>query len=124
MDNLKLFRLKDSWKDWELTLEVDLGVLTQERATEINEFWGGAVDRLSAARGDVVRAVIKLAARNLAYHLIEQGGGMLRDSEVADNCTKQGLHDQEGWGGIEESNPFGWCGIRLVRADFKKKIKI
>lgn len=117
MANLKRFTLKDGWKDWELTLEVDLDVLTPERAGEINEFWSGDKDRLSDAGGDVVRAVIKLAAKRLTYALLEQGGGLVRDGEVAAIWTKQGLHDQEGWGGTEEGNSFGWCGIRLVSAE-------
>lgn len=117
MANLKRFTLKDDWKDWDIVLEVDLDQLTIERATEINQFWGGDDDRLAEADGDVVRAVIKHAAKRLVYALLEQGGEVVRDGEQSQIWTQQDLHNQEGWGGTDDGNPFGWCGIRLVRAD-------
>lgn len=117
MANLQKFTLGDSWKDWQLTLEVDLDILTEERATEINEFWSGDDDRLRDADGDVIRAVIKLAAERLVFALLRVSGGIVFGDEQAAIWTKQDLHDEEGWGGSEEGNPFGWCGIRLVTAD-------
>lgn len=117
MANLKRFTLSDSWKDWQLTLEVDLDILTVERATEINEFWSDADYRLSKANGDVVRAVIKMAAGSFVYAFLEIGGACVTKDEGGNNWTTTGLHNQEGWGGSEEGNPFGWCGIRLVSAD-------
>lgn len=117
MANLKQFTLSDSWKDWQLTLEVDLDILTEERATMINEFWSGDDRRLDDADGEVIRAVIKLAAERLVFALLRIGGGIVFGEEQASIWTKQDLHDDEGWGGSEEGNPFGWCGIRLVTAD-------
>lgn len=117
MANLKRFTLKDDWKDWDITLEVNLDQLTTERATLINEFWSGHDDRLDEADGDVVRAVIKLAAERLVYAFLERGGAHIRDGEQSKIWTQQDLHDQEGWGGTEDGEPFGWCGIRLVTAD-------
>lgn len=117
MANLKRFTLIDSWKDWQITLEADLDILTEERATMINEFWSGDRSRLSDADGDVVRAAIKLAAERFVYALLESGGDTIHSGDRAAIWTKDDLHNQEGWGGSEEGNPFGWCGIRLVTAD-------
>ncbi|MGK4362065.1 DUF2528 family protein [Ectopseudomonas chengduensis] len=118
MANLQKFTLSDSWKDWSITLEVDLDILTAERATEINEFWSGDDDRLSDADGDVIRAVVKLAAERFVFAFLEIGGAFVeKDGWNAGHWTKRSLHQEEGWGGSEEGNPFGWCGIRLVHAD-------
>lgn len=118
MANLKKFTLRDSWKDWSITLEVDLDILTEERATEINEFWSDADYRLGEEDGDVVRAVIRMAARRFVFAFLEIGGAVVcGGTEYTSSWTKTELHDQEGWGGSEEGNPFGWCGIRLVEAD-------
>lgn len=124
MANLKRFTLKDDWKDWKIVLEVDLEQLTSERATEINEFWSGDDDRLDDADGNVVHAVIKLAAELLVYALLERGGAVVRDGEQSKIWTLDYLHDQEGWGGAEEGDLFGWCGIRLVSADVQVELDL
>jgi len=41
MPNVKTYRVKEDWKDYEVWLEVDHDVLTQELAELINDFWGG-----------------------------------------------------------------------------------
>ncbi|MDF3931371.1 DUF2528 family protein [Pseudomonas citronellolis] len=116
MAKLEQFTLSDTWKDWEITLEVDREILTKQLATDINDFWTGSEDRLLDADGDVVRAVVRSAARSLIYLMLEDGGAVSSSPFQAALWTKQ-LHDLEGWGGIVEGAPFGNCGIRLVRAD-------
>ncbi len=116
MANLKRYTLEDTWKDWEITVEVDHDILTKERATEINSFWGGDEHRLSDADGDVVRAVIKFAAQGWIYDLLEAGGVQVTDGGQSRYWTED-RHNKEGWGGVVEGSDFGWCGIRLVRAD-------
>lgn len=116
MANLQRFTLEDSWKDWNLTLEIDREILTEELATLINEFWSGHDDRLDEADGDVFRAVVKMAAERWVYLLLEDGGGVVREGSQAQIWSEK-LHDMEGWGGIVKGQPFGSCGIRLVRAD-------
>lgn len=124
MANLARFTLKDSWKDWDLTLEVDLDVLTEERAREINQFWSGDEDRLSDADDDVIRAVVKLAAERFVYALLRIGGGIVDGDEQAAIWTLQDLHDEEGWGGPAPGSRFGWCGIRLVSADVQVELDL
>ncbi|SFQ51725.1 DUF2528 family protein, partial [Ectopseudomonas toyotomiensis] len=77
MANLQKFTLSDDWKDWSITLEVDLDILTTERATEINEFWSSHDDRLSDADGDVIRALVKLAAERFVFAFLEIGGAFV-----------------------------------------------
>ncbi|AZE47179.1 MULTISPECIES: DUF2528 family protein [Pseudomonas] len=118
MANLKQYTLKDTWKEWEITLEVDHDILTEERATVINSFWTSAVDRLSEADDDVVRAVIKLAAEGWVYDLLEAGGMRVDDGRQSQIWTED-RHNKEGWGGTVQGSAFGWCGIRLVSAEIE-----
>ncbi|MGH8089460.1 MAG: DUF2528 family protein, partial [Stenotrophomonas sp.] len=60
--NVKRYKIEQEWGDAEVTLDVDHDRLTPKLATQINSFWTGASDRLDSAGGDVVLAVIKLAA--------------------------------------------------------------
>ena len=116
--NIKRFKIKDTWKDFEVTLEVNLDRLTAERAEQINSFWTGAEDRQDEEGDDVVRAVIRMAGYEVMCELLEDRGADFDDSDRW-NCqrtTKQ-LHDREGWGGEAEGDGFGWCGIKVVGAD-------
>ncbi|MHC8342280.1 DUF2528 family protein [Pseudomonas sp. RT6P73] len=118
MTNLKTYTLKDTWKEWEITLEVDHDILTSERATVINTFWASANDRLNEANDDVVRAVIKLAAEGWVFDLLEAGGMRVSDGEQSRIWTED-RHNKEGWGGTVQGSDFGWCGIRLVNAEIE-----
>lgn len=115
--NIKRYTLRDTWLDWEVVLEVNHDQLTEERATLINQFWSNDDHRLDNAEGDVVKAVIKLAASTLVSAFLRNGGGNFTEgNEAALLWTRDDLHNQEGWGGPEDS-AYGWCGIRLVSAD-------
>lgn len=121
--NIKRYTVEESWKDYSVTLEVDHSILTPERATMINDFWSNNSWRKSEEEGDVVRAVIRFAGSNLIYMMLRQGGtdfnektrGPIFDVSPGPIWT-QDLHEEEGWGGSEQGNPFGWCGIRCVAA--------
>lgn len=115
--NIKRYMLRDTWLDWAVILEVNHDQLTEERATLINQFWSGDDYRLDNAEGDVVKAVIKLAASTLVTAFLRIGGGNVAEgNEAAALWTRDDLHNHEGWGG-QEDNVYGWCGIRLVSAD-------
>lgn len=117
-ENIKRFKVKDTWKDFEVVLEVDLNRLTAERAQQINSFWTSAEDRLDEEDGDVVRAVIRLAGHEVMCDLLEDRGADFGDADGW-NCeqTTRKLHESEGWGGIGDGDGFGWCGIRVVGAE-------
>lgn len=122
--NIKRFKVKDTWKDYEVTLEVDLDRLTTERAEMINSFWSDDQYRLRHENGDVVKAVIRLAGQTLINAMLSQGGTEFHENTkgiFGDNpgaiWSKDDLHNEEGWGGPVEDDGFGWCGIRVVAAE-------
>ncbi|MFB4400925.1 DUF2528 family protein [Pseudomonas inefficax] len=122
--NIKRFKVKDSWKDYEVLLEVNLDRLTPDRAELINNFWGGSKFRVIQEKGDVVKAVIRLAGQTLINAMLQQGGtdfhegtkGALLGDNPGPIWTKDDLHNEEGWGGTIDEDNFGWCGIRVVAA--------
>lgn len=117
--NIKRFKIKDTWKDYEVTLEVNLDRLNAERAQLINSFWTGADDRLDEENGNVVHAVIRLAGHELICQMLNDGGASFSqgDDKWLVNRVSKELHDEEGWGGDGDGDGFGWCGIRVIAAD-------
>lgn len=122
--NVKRYKVKEVWKDYEVTLEVDHNTLNVERATMINEFWSDHKNRLFSENGDVVRAVVRFFGQTIINMMLSEGG-----SSFSEHTGKQGffdnpapvwtkdLHDEEGWGGSVEGSLYGWCGIRVIAAD-------
>ena len=108
--NIRRFKVKDTWKDYEVLLEVNLDRLTPERAEMINSFWGDDKYRLLHENGDVVKAVIRLAGQTLINAMLSQGGTDFSESTkgviFGDNpgpiWTEDDLHNEEGWGGKVE----------------------
>jgi len=112
MPNVKTYRVKEDWKDYEVWLEVDHDVLTQELAELINDFWGGKKERVKAENGSVVKAVIRFAGYIVINEMLAQGGSSYRkNSTEAIKLWSDWLADQEGWPGI------GKLGIRVVYAE-------
>ena len=66
----KRFKI-DSGMDTSITLEIDTVKMTPELAAEMNGFWCGAEDVLSAADGDVIQAVARRAAGRLLSLLMD-----------------------------------------------------
>lgn len=122
--NLKRYTVKEAFKDYEVTLEVNHDQLTVERATLINDFWSANSSRLDAENGDVARAVIRLFGQTMINMMLAEGGASfsataknrMTDEHPGPYWTKD-LHNEEGWGGTENGELFGWCGIRVIAAD-------
>ncbi|GLK62331.1 MULTISPECIES: DUF2528 family protein [Azotobacter] len=116
--SIKRYVVEDKWGgDYSVTLEVDHGILTEERAQQINGFWSGDDYRLDEESGDVVMAVIRLAGATLIRVMFEQGGAFFGEKDTGTQLAwTDDLHEEEGWGGTDETI-FGWCGIRCVGAD-------
>lgn len=114
---IRRYQVLESFKDYEVTLEVDHSILTQERATQINSFWTSDDDRLDEENGDVVRTVIRMAGQTLINLMLEWGDVDFSDAEGerGDIWSKE-LRELEGWGGELEGSAYGWCGIRAVSA--------
>lgn len=122
--NLKRYRVAESWKDYEVTLEVNHDVLTKERASMINHYFSDDQTRLMEENGDVVRVAIRLAGSTLIRIMLEQGGASFPPTfknVFGDNpgaSWTHDLHSAEGFGGCEaDEQPYGWCGVRVIGAD-------
>ena len=121
---IKRYMVKEVWKDYEVTLEVNHARLTPEVATMLNNFWSDSKSRLNTENGDPVRAAIRLFGQSMIYMMLSEGGSTFSvdtgKPSYLDNpgpiWTKD-LHDEEGWGGSIEGDPYGWCGIRVIAAD-------
>lgn len=121
--NIKRYLVKETWKEYQVTLEVNHDVLTEETAALINGFWSSADDRLSAENGHVVRTVIRLFGQTMIYRMLSEGGASFsittKNLMTGDNpgpYWTEDLHNEEGWGG-NEPRPYGFCGIRVIAAD-------
>lgn len=121
-NNIKRYTVKEDWKDYSVTLEVDLDVLTEARATMINEFWSSAEDRLDECEGNVQHAAIRLFGQAMICIMLEKGGAMFGPAKAdAGGYWSKDVWELEGWGGFgpqgEENKTYGWCGIRCIAAD-------
>ncbi len=121
--NIKQYLVKETWKEYQVTLEVNHDVLTEEVASLINGFWSNAADRLSAENGDVVRTVIRLFGQTMIYRMLSEGGAIFSTNtrscitdENPGRFWTEDLHNEEGWGGTDPC-PYGFCGIRVIAAD-------
>nr|WP_153433185.1 DUF2528 family protein [Pseudomonas sp. FSL R10-0399] len=105
-------------------MEVNHTRLTPEVATMLNKFWSGSKDRLLTENGDPVRAVIRYFGQTIINMMLSEGGSTFSiDNGIRSHFGCPGpiwtkdLHDEEGWGGSIENDPYGWCGIRVIAAD-------
>ncbi len=121
--NIKRYLVKEVWKEYQVTLEVNHDLLTVQVATEINNFWSGAKDRLDTESGDIVRTVIRLFGQTMIYRMLSEGGAIFSTStrscitdENPGRFWTEDLHNEEGWGGTDPC-PYGFCGIRVIAAD-------
>ena len=81
------FRL-ESGMDTSITLEIDTEKLTEPLANEINDFWAGSGEVLSASDGCAIQAVARRAAGPLIGFLMygyHEAGAVMQ------------LSQQEGW---------------------------
>lgn len=107
MSNLKTFRVSAAEFDQaEVTLLVDLDVLTPDRASEINQFDGrvGAL-RLDEEHGDVVNTVVRLfGSLAIAYFQGDGGADIQAQTQTDSEFWTQTVLDKqrEGWPGCQD----------------------
>lgn len=114
MSNITTYRVAaDEFSDAEVTLQVDLDVLTPALAAEINNFWSHPKDRLQAEDGDVVRAVVRMFGEAAIRHFMADGGASFGPCPWGDRqMTAEVLKAQvEGWPDIDG------LGIGIVGAE-------
>jgi Protein of unknown function (DUF2528) len=74
MSNIKKFRVGEPLSDTYVVLEVDLDVLTAERAAFINDFVSGNDERLEREDGDVIRTAIRMFGDYAIRCFLADGG--------------------------------------------------
>lgn len=118
MSNLQRYFLGDFEGNIEIVFEVNTDIMTEEIAHEVNDFFYDAPYRLRRQNGDIRKTVVRLAAGYVVDMAMREGGWCFgTDSDGAAICSKE-LRDQEGFGGeADDGNPFGFIGLRIVRAD-------
>lgn len=114
MNNIKTYRITaPDFDHAEVTLEVDHDVLTPALATEINQFWGGAMHRMTEEGGNAARTAIRLFGACAIAYFLGDGGADIVAHRLADSehWTRTVLDAQpEGWPDYES------LGIRIKGA--------
>lgn len=104
MSNIKKFRVGELLSDTYVVLEVDLDVLTEELAAQINNFVSGNDDRLEREDGDVIRTAIRMFG-HYAIRCFLADGGIYLDGPIGQEnlrATKDVLDFlDEGWPDFE-----------------------
>jgi len=115
------YKVKETWKDYEVTLEVNHEMLTKEVATMINQFWSDDHWRLAAENGDVIRTVIRLFGSSMIQIMLSEGGASFgcapKSGDEPSSYWTADMHSIEGWGGTLDDSPYGFCGIRVIAAE-------
>ena len=99
MSTTAIYKVVATWfDDAEVSLQVDLDVLTKDLATMINQFWGDSAHRVDAESGDVVRAVVRLFGCQAIRHFMECGGAIFDAQGNNRDRTQEVIEAQgEGW---------------------------
>ena len=107
---IKKLRLSGDFVDFDVVLEINDELLTQNDLHEINNFWGDSENRLFFANGDVLKVVLGLLYNTLLQLQVQEG-----------NYNAQGViglfdwdhqKGQEGWPKMD-----GSMGIRILEID-------
>lgn len=121
MTTIKRYIVEDD-REFSVSLEADLDILTEELATEINTFWSEDRYRLGAEDGDVQKAVIRLFGKTAINIMLEEGGAEFSaNNDAAGRYWSEKVRREEGWGGEvgdkAARGKFGQCGIRIAAAE-------
>ena len=88
---------------YDMVVDIDSSLCTDELLHEINNFWSDAAWRLSRARGDVLKAVLRMLAMT-AFRMT------ITDLDPEGQLKEEGI---EGWPRLD-----GSAGITLVSLDY------
>lgn len=99
-------------ENFEISVEIDHAILTEDKLLEINRFWTGAEERI-AESDSVLNAVLKMLFNHVQFMAAESNFGVSVASLIRDFAWKdrQGnrKNGQEGWPDMD-----GSYGIRIV----------
>lgn len=109
--NTKRYRL--SGDNFDMTVEIDHAVLTEDKLHEINNFWANANCWLDIHDGSVFRAVLSMLFNNVQRLIVEAPFGLNLHGVLHEFAWKDDKgnrkHGQEGWPDMD-----GSYGIRIV----------
>ncbi len=111
MSEIKRYKGTHLDTGFEVVVEIDSSVMTEEKLHEINNFWSGAEDRLDDADGIVVNAVLKMLSAEVFRLSIDH---MLVEECFDWKCRYTGKQRNgiEGWPEMD-----GSFGIKIVSYD-------
>ncbi|MBF9263594.1 DUF2528 family protein [Paracidovorax cattleyae] len=113
MSQLVTYQVRADWfgDAPEVTLQVDLDILTPELAAEINDFWTDAENRLEAEEGNVLLTVIRLFGQVAIRYYMEDGGASFGPTTDTSHTEAVIEHQVEGWPAVED------LGILITAAE-------
>lgn len=104
-------RFRYQHEDYDLVLELDTAILTEEMAHEINDFRSESESRLDTCEGDIFRVVGRMFALGAFGYMAEIGGAFITDRDLGREFVRSILDRfSEGWPDIET------LGISIVEA--------
>lgn len=107
----KLYRLHGD--NFDMTVEVDHAVLTEDKLHEINNFWSAADHRLKEHDGSVLDAILEMLFSKVQFMVAEAGGLLSLNSALFKFSwrDRRGAYKdgEEGWPDMD-----GSYGIRIV----------
>ncbi len=109
-------RYRMSADNFDMTVEIDHAVMTEDKLHEINRFWTGAESRLYEKDGFVLGAVLELLFCRVQRVIVEDPFGLSLEGVINEFAWKDHRgnrkNGQEGWPDMD-----GSYGIRIVDVD-------
>ena len=109
---MKTKRYSINWYDWDVVVEIDHDIVTDEKLHAINNFWTGADDRLCVANESVLDAVLCSLAERCFQLQIEYGYTTKGLIGLFSWTDPLGFGPQEGWPNMD-----GTDGFKLILVD-------
>ncbi|WOI47710.1 DUF2528 family protein [Acidovorax sp. BLS4] len=112
MSNQCTYTVRATWfGDAEVTLQVDLDILTPELAAEINGFWSEDESRLAAEDGNVLLAVVRMFGLAAIRCYMGNGGASFGPTTDRYHTAAVIEHEGEGWPEVDS------LGILITAAE-------
>jgi hypothetical protein len=116
MNQIKQYKL--SAEDFEVVVEINHGVMTDEMLHVINNFWSEAKWRLAKCEGNVIHAVLGILYRRLWWSVIELGG-----SAHIDEMVRYFKDRLEGWPPMDGSYGIKFISFDSIEFDYSPDIE-
>lgn len=119
MSNIKRYSIEAPFsEDFEVVVEINHDLMTDELLHQINNFWMEADDRLDEHDGNVLHAVLGILYRRVWWSLAEMGG----DAHI-DHMVEYFSKNLEGWPVMDGSYGIKFISYDSIEFDHQPKIK-